>query len=815
MTDDLALNDLVLERVTSAELPERVKDLVLAAFEGEDTLAAALACTRGPMRTGTTAEKQGVPPEMFLRRITVRGFRGIGPETALELDPGPGLTVVSGRNGSGKSSFAEAAELVLTGENRRWSGKEHNKPLWREGWRNLGTGGEVTISAELVIAGDTQPTTVRMAWPEGRKLDKPEWTVQRRGTPRDTVDDALWPREFELYRPFLSYDELGAVFTARPSELHDQLHRLLGLGALDEARERLRTTRLEHEGRAKALKASTQDVLALLAGVDDPRARRAETLLGTSKPDLDDVAVLALHDDDTAETARHRALLRITVPRAVEVHTAAEQVRVALDHQSDVNGRAIESAAADTVGSLLDQALSLHAEHGDRPCPVCEEGTLDTAWRDRARRRLDETRVLAKEVRAARAAVESAVHALTGLVVAVPSELRDHVGDAGVDGVITIWEEWAALRTSSDRAAAAASAMAVHARLAAALTDIHDTARKALTQLDEVWRPVANRLLAWHEQAENIRRETARLADVRKAETWLKSAADAIRDDRMAPIADQAQHIWQRMRQHSDVQLDKVRLAGGAVMRRVTLAVTVGEHATSAYSVMSQGELHALGLSLFLPRATMPASPFRFIVVDDPVQAMDPGKVSGLAEVLAAVAQTRQVVVFSHDDRFADAVRRLPVPPTLWEVRRGPGSAVEVVRGSDPVDRYLADAKALVRTDEMPPDLRAELVVNCCRGALEAAAHRKVRTVRLGRGVTHADVEEALSRARTTHAKLTLAVFDDPDRAGDLLTRLNRDAGGWAADVVQTCKAGAHLGFTGNLPRLIADTERLTRWLVR
>jgi hypothetical protein len=813
MTDVLALNDLVLERVTSAELPARVKDLVLAAFESEDTLAAALAGTWSPTWTDTTAEKRDLPPEMFLRRITVRGFRGIGPETVLELAPGPGLTVVSGRNGSGKSSFAEAAELVLTGENRRWSGKEHNKPLWREGWRNLGTGGEVAISAELVIAGDERPTTVRMAWPDGRELDKPEWTVQRLGAPRDTVDDALWPREFELYRPFLSYDELGAVFTARPSELHDQLHRLLGLGALDEARERLRTTRLEHEGRAKALKSSTQDVLALLAGVDDPRARRAETLLGMPKPDLDEVAVLALHDDDTAETTRHRALLRLTVPRAIEVNTAAERVRAALDHQADVNGRAIEAAAADTIGSLLDQALSLHAEHGDRPCPVCEEGTLDTAWRDRARRRLDETRGLAKEVRAAREAVESAVHALTGLVVAVPSELRDHEGDAGVDGVITIWQEWAALRTSSDRAAA--SAVAVHARLSAALTDVHDTARKALTQLDEVWRPVANRLLTWHEQAENVQREKPRLAEVRKAETWLKSATDAIRDDRMAPIADQAQRIWQQMRQHSDVQLEKVRLAGGAVMRRVTLAVTVGEHATSAYGVMSQGELHALGLSLFLPRATMPASPFRFIVVDDPVQAMDPGKVSGLAEVLAAAARTRQVVVFSHDDRFADAVRRLPVPPTLWEVRRGPGSTVEVVGGSDPVDRYLDDAHALARTDEMPSDLRAELVVNCCRGALEAAAHRKVRAVRLGHGVTHADVEEALTRARTTHAKLTLAVFDDPDRASDLLTRLNRDAGGWAADVVQTCKAGAHIGFTGNLPRLIADTERLTRWLVR
>ena len=44
---------------------------------------------------------------------------------------------------------------------------------------------------------------------------------------------------------------------------------------------------------------------------------------------------------------------------------------------------------------------------------------------------------------------------------------------------------------------------------------------------------------------------------------------------------------------------------------------------------MSQGELHALALALFLPRATAPESPFRFIVLDDPIQAMDPSKVEG------------------------------------------------------------------------------------------------------------------------------------------------------------------------------------------
>ncbi|WP_255183374.1 MULTISPECIES: ATP-binding protein [unclassified Rhodococcus (in: high G+C Gram-positive bacteria)] len=51
--------------------------------------------------------------------ITAAGFRGIGPKAALQLHPAPGITIVSGRNGSGKSSFAEALESAATGASYR------------------------------------------------------------------------------------------------------------------------------------------------------------------------------------------------------------------------------------------------------------------------------------------------------------------------------------------------------------------------------------------------------------------------------------------------------------------------------------------------------------------------------------------------------------------------------------------------------------------------------------------------------------------------------------------------------------------------
>jgi hypothetical protein len=65
-------------------------------------------------------------------------------------------------------------------------------------------------------------------------------------------------------------------------------------------------------------------------------------------------------------------------------------------------------------------------------------------------------------------------------------------------------------------------------------------------------------------------------------------------------------------------------LVGAHARRRIALPVSVdGVDNGTALGVMSQGELHALGLATFLPRSCAEEGPFRFIIIDDPVQSMD------------------------------------------------------------------------------------------------------------------------------------------------------------------------------------------------
>ena len=192
--------------------------------------------------------------------------------------------------------------------------------------------------------------------------------------------------------------------------------------------------------------------------------------------------------------------------------------------------------------------------------------------------------------------------------------------------------------------------------------------------------------------------------------SWLKNATDDIRNARLAPLGDQAREIWAQLRQESNVDLGAIRLSGSGTRRQVEVNVTIDGSPGAALGVMSQGEVNALALSIFLPRATVAASPFRFLVIDDPVQAMDPAKVDGLARVLEDVARSRQVIVFTHDDRLPEAVRRLGIPARILEVTRRPESVVRIRPALTPVERLLKDADDLCLDDAVPEDVAAQVV---------------------------------------------------------------------------------------------------------
>jgi hypothetical protein len=66
-------------------------------------------------------------------------------------------------------------------------------------------------------------------------------------------DGAAWREDMVTYRPFLSYSELGALIDGNPTELHDAMHNLLGLGPLTDSKNNLRLARKRLTDDAKAV----------------------------------------------------------------------------------------------------------------------------------------------------------------------------------------------------------------------------------------------------------------------------------------------------------------------------------------------------------------------------------------------------------------------------------------------------------------------------------------------------------------------------------------------------------------------------------
>jgi recombinational DNA repair ATPase RecF len=790
-----SVEEVILEKLKDDKVPGQVANLIINAMRGHQPVKVP------GKRRPTASPPGGEPPRAYLKAITVEGFRGIGPAVTLPLQPGPGLTLITGRNGSGKSSIAEAAELALTGQNRRWTDRA---AVWKEGWRNLHEPGAPAIAVDLTEDGEPGTLTVAMEWPAGADLDDARTFIGTKGGPRRPLDEKGWKKPLELYRPFLSYSELGSLVSRHPSKMHDALQAILGLDLLIATERSLTDSRKSANSVSKAARDQLPALLEKLARHPDERARAAEKALGGKVPDLDALAALAAGGGgaDGGLTGLLQNVVSITLPDQESVAMATERLESARAAVVALAGT--PAGDARQLSSLLSAAIAHRRQHADEPCPVCGGRMLDSEWAARAEASVEQLNSQAAEADAAYAEEAEAIKALGLLLPPKPAVLSADLGpDADPSALSAAWDQFGMPSPTT----------ALYESLITPLAELQERAAGVLRRRAEAWQPIATELAAWLAQWRKSERAAAQLAVLMKAIEWLRKTGNEVRNERLAPFADTSAEVWDMLRQESNVELGPITLAGSGPQRKVALDVTVDGVQGAALSVMSQGELHALGLALFLPRATAAESPFGFVVIDDPVQSMDPAKVDGLARALSHVGQTRQVVVFTHDDRLPSAVRQLQLPATMWAVTRRERSVVSVKKTADPVERYLDDARAMARTRQLPEDVRAVAVAGLCRGALEAACFEVIRARKLAAGVPHADVDRAIESAHTLHHVVALALFGSTTRGGDVLGRLLELGGVRFVNVFRDCKTGVHERLRGDPKRFVEDVAALAKAL--
>ncbi|TCM51299.1 AAA family ATPase [Kribbella sp. VKM Ac-2568] len=802
---DLSVVETVLNLVTDdSVLSEREKLLVLASLEGDDAIATELdggEHSESPfgLTPAETVRTEVEAVGAFLKAITVSGFRGIGDKAQLNLHPGPGLTVVAGRNGSGKSSFAEALEYALTGESYRWKGRA---PSWKDSWRNLHQIQSAQVRVELAEEGVGR-TEIGVEWAADAELgDSKSWT-QRHGKPRTPGVDALgWGRALELYRPILSYEELGQRLDGTPTDLYRSLESILGLDQIADGVSRLGQVVKRLKGPADEAATAKKALKLLLESATDNRAQAVLSQLRKHQPDVDLVGGIATGVATPDEVGSQlRTLSQLAIPEKEATESIAQELVAAVQKLADAGGAA--HTQTESRSRLLEMALDFHAEHGEQNCPVCDSAVLDDGWRERVTTELAAERAELAAVRAVRHELgvrRDAARAQIGVpnLPTLGSGL-ELTNLAEAEAVLKNWRE--APTSDVELARHLTSNITT---LVSALTLLRDEAAARLSERDDSWRRLAQQTAVWVELKRAADAVDTDLHDAKAAWTWLKDNAEGLRNQRLEPLADEARRIWASLRQESSIDLDKITLSGQRTRGRVKLTAKVDGVPTDALPVMSQGELNAIALALFLPRATMAASPLRFVVLDDPVQAMDPAKVDGLTEVLLEYAKDRQVIVFSHDDRLAESVRRTAPTARIVQVERGTGSKVEVVECQSPARRYVEDAQELLRDENLPTEVLRKAIPAYARFAVEAAAHEVYFRRELTAGKARGDVEKAWMGASTTSLRVALAVHGA--RAADLSNWKSRR---YRQRVLKLCGPDAHNSLSAS-PEAALDDLRKT-----
>ncbi len=593
--------DELVERLASSDADDALVDTVLAAADGDDALDRLLGGepTPRPAAAGTANPTRTTPVDgVYLGGITVEGFRGIGAPTELRLTPGPGLTVVIGRNGSGKSSLAEALEVALTGSAHRFQ----RSAVWRDGWRNAHHGEAPVIRVDVHLPGTKGTTTIERRWAADAALDASSATTQTPGRQRAPLSSLGWDGPLTALRPFLNHAELESFLEATPSQLHDRLGVVLGLEPMEALIARLDARLKPLTDRAKAAAVQRKNLAAQLTATGDPRATAAATLLAKRTPPIDDLRRLTTgpSDDPTLnELMALRAITPLDLPR-IEALTA--ELVAAADAVEQLDTPSARSAH--DLAELLRAALGSHARHVDvtaDTCPVCgTDGALGGDWAERATAQLDgldhQAAELAAALDRARRAVHAAATELTG-VTAPATPALDAAGTLPLDALRAACAGLAAAVDALRSAGAAPSAMRTSAaaiedaalRVEAAQTSVRDDAAAAAQRLEAVWRQAVGPLSACVDATAQVIAEQPVVRRMEAAIEWSKAALVAMRNERLDPIRERARQLWELMRQQSNVGLKEIRFEGTSTRRKVLFDVTVDGEASQALGVMSQG----------------------------------------------------------------------------------------------------------------------------------------------------------------------------------------------------------------------------------
>lgn len=644
---------------------------------------------------------------MKLDFVEVCGFRGFRGKVRVNF--GSGFTVITGRNGVGKSTLCDAVEFALTGSIDKYAVEKAAKEslsdyLW---WRGHGSSTDhyVTVSFKKE---NGEPFVVTRSRRTGA-ADKTPAEIESALCHTARPDDAIR----QLCRTSIIRDERIAALsldlsdTERFELVRSALGPVQGVDFGVKARAVLAPIESAHASRQNAYtsaRAQLTNALTQLSEAKEAITRAGdvtaamETLVAATPDGPDDVVARMVAGRSALTTGRARlgpigdaimqgreviALRReFDAPGAVQSRQVARtRLDAAIQSKADAdrivaNGE--QALQIEERGNAIAASLAAIIEHGeklglhDERCPLCAASRTNKELADGlalARQRME---TLASGVAAAR----------TRLTIA-----RDSATNAEAE-LKQAQAAWTAIETEQSRLAAREQAHVeiferhdlefrfvldpdgLEQHLASERDRLINLERALLTlEVSQSVSKVASledRIAAFRRDADaaaaQVEYSESALATAKTMERAVRSISGEIIDERLAQISPLLNELYQRLRPHYDWRSIEYSIRGDV---RRFLSLKVGDGLNPQF-VFSSGQRRAAGLAFLLSVHVARAwTPWRTLLLDDPVQHIDDFRALHLVEVLAAFRlDGRQIVCAVEDVALADLLcRRLVSKP--------------------------------------------------------------------------------------------------------------------------------------------------------
>ncbi|WP_410603323.1 AAA family ATPase [Amycolatopsis sp. lyj-90] len=768
----------------------------------------------------------------FLRSIELAGFRGAangsgapGATTEpfrLDFPASAGLVVVHAPNGTGKSTVTDALEVALFGGTGGASGFNPDDA------RGAVVSHSGLVDSEVgVVLENGRGDTLHFEWNAGAGVES-AIAIWRSDTQHEVeiTPGGKWASSVASRRPVVGYDHL--THRLRADNAVDIVEATLAMG---DVWSQLRSFLDEYLAQAAAAAAAWQLARARV----ETAVAEVDEVLALRYPDFEVPRPVRLPETpaedvegwfhaefgDCEECIEH---LTVDPQLSVDVVTSIEAARTAVEKNIRTKRDSGQEIWSGGGIEALEMLISRIDADPNSDCPMC--GADGVHWSDRARSVSRGLRSVHEEFNLTRTEL---AHLGRLLVERVLPVLRRAKGIVALESSAVRLAERVEVLVGHEPAAEGDLAWTILTGLVVDTEfadNIEDLLQEVATSAwESVW--TSERRRNCRQLVEAHREHGATAASVSACESALQRLAkafDAVHRDRRDVLERDVQSLLQVLL--ADAGLEGLELAPAPSLttgraHKTGPRLRLNGH-EAGLGVLSAGQYNAFVLSLLL--AAGKTDPFRFLVVDDPVHALDDLRIDAFAALVERyVTEGRQMVLLTHDDRLVDVLRLKVGQVILLKLGRDQHNNLQCVDSTHPWQVLVEDAWSVLRRGVgggpnrvLSDATLALLTLSLCRQAIDAVLREFVQEERRSSGRALSVLKE-MDQVFTTRATLKVVrrIVRAEHPAVGLIDALQADAG-----FLNDLNAGAHGDphrldvSVSNLEVRASTTERFCRDLL-